>query len=173
MITSGSQGSKGLNGKLIQFLKMVKNASYEVLVVTGKNNYEEFTTENQFSKNVKIIPYLDNMAAFFKNCDLVIGRSGAGTVCELLASHTPSILIPSPNVANNHQYYNALGVEEAKMAIMIEEKDLDSQNLYQKVNSLLKGDDEYQTLKNNLNKYQKPNASEKIYKSIKEIVKNV
>ena len=170
LITSGSQGSSGLNTKLISFLELVKDTNYEVLVVTGKNNYDEFIKEKHFPKNVHIIPYLDNMAGFFKNCDLVIARAGAGTIVELLASKTPSILIPSPNVANNHQYYNALELDSKKLAIMIEEKDLESKSLTNKVNDLMQNSKEYINIKNNLNNYQTVNASDNIYNKIKEII---
>ena len=170
LITSGSQGSSGLNTKLIEFLKLTKDANYEVLVVTGKNNYESFTKDNHFPKNVHLIPYLDNMAGFFKNCDLVIARSGAGTVVELLTSRTPSILVPSPNVANNHQYYNALELDNKKLAIMIEEKDLESQSLINKVKNLMNSSAEYKEIKNNLNNYQIVKASDNIYEKIKEII---
>ncbi len=173
LVTSGSQGSSGLNAKLIEYLKLAKDVSYEILFVTGKNNYETFTKENHFSKNIHIVPYLDNMAGFLKNCDLVIGRAGAGTIVELLASKTPSILVPSPNVANNHQYYNALELDNKKLAIMIEEKDLDSQKLFVRINDLLSDNAEYKMLKKNLMAYKTENASENIYKVVKEIIHEV
>lgn len=170
LVTSGSQGSSGLNSKLIDFLKLSKNSSYEVLVVTGKNNYEEFIKNNNFSKNIKVIPYLDNMSGFLKNCDLVIARAGAGTIIELLASKTPSILVPSPNVPNNHQFYNAKELDDKHLAIMIEEKNLNSKMLFEKVNSLFNETKEYKELKKNLNKYKTEPASENIYKNIKELL---
>lgn len=171
LVTSGSLGSSALNNKLIDFLKQSKNEDYEVLFITGNANYDKFISENKFSKNVKILPYLDNLSALFKDCDLVIGRAGAGTISELLMSRTPAILVPSPNVANNHQYYNALDLSNSKLAIMIEEKDLEPKELYNKVEALLEKDNkEYKELKANLKKFESFSSSDKIYNEIKELI---
>ncbi len=172
LVTSGSLGSSALNAKLKEFLELSGKEDYEVLFITGNSNYEEFK-QNKFAKNIKILPYLDNLAALFKSCDLIISRAGAGTIFEILSSKCPSILIPSPNVANNHQYYNAKDLKDRNLAIMILENDLDSQKLYKKVKSLLSNDQEYQELVHNLKKEKLIDASEKIYEEIKEIVNNV
>ncbi len=171
LITSGSLGSSALNEKLKEFLILSGKEDYEILFITGNNNYEEMI-KNKFAKNIKILPYLDNLASLFKSCDLVISRAGAGTICELLASFCPAILIPSPNVANNHQYYNAKELSDRGLAIMIPENDLDSQKLYEQVKSLLKNDQEYKNLKNALKMEKLIDASTNIYNEIKEIVKN-
>ena len=171
LVTSGSLGSSSMNNKLIDFLKSLSTSSFEVLFITGKSNYQEFT-KNKFSKNIKVIPYLDNLAGILKSCDLVIGRSGAGMVFELLASSTPSILIPSPNVANNHQYYNAKNLADQKLAIMIEEDNLDSLKLTKLVKKLMANSKEYTEMVNNLSKVKVESSSEIIYQEIKELVDN-
>ncbi len=171
LVTSGSLGSSGLNSKLIDFLKLSSKEDYEVLFITGNSNYETFN-KNKFSKNIKILPYLDNLAALFSSCDLVIGRAGAGTTSELVVSKTPSILIPSPNVANNHQYYNALDLSSLNLALMIEEKDLNGELLYNKVKELLNGSLEYTTMKKSLNNLKSFSSSEKIYNEICKVIKD-
>ncbi len=171
LVTSGSLGSSGLNSKLIEFLHKSKDSAYEILFITGKSNYDEFIKNNKFSNNIKIVPYLENLASLFKSCDLVISRAGAGVISELLMASTPSILIPSPNVSNNHQYYNALDLDKNELAIMIEEKDLDSDYLYKLVSELL--DDKskkYQELKSNLEILPKESSSKKIYEEIKGVL---
>lgn len=172
IITSGSLGSSALNEKIIEFLKLSKNEDYEVLFITGKGNYDDVINNNKFSKNIKVIPYLDNLASLFKSSDLIISRAGAGTISEILTSKVPSILIPSPNVANNHQYYNALDLANDKLSIMLEEKDITGKILYDKIKSLLNGSDEYLELKNNLEKYKNINSSETIYNEIRKLVDN-
>lgn len=171
IITSGSLGSSGLHSKLIEFLKLVKKDDFEILYLTGQASFEEFN-KNKFSKNVKVLPYLDNLASLFKSADLVISRAGAGTISEIIMSKVPSILIPSPNVANNHQYYNALDLSKEKLAIMIEEKDLDGVSLHKEVKELLNGNDLYNTIKNNLKNRKDVCSSDIIYNKIKEIVNN-
>ncbi len=171
LVTSGSLGSSSLNGKLIEFLKLSENNDFEVLFITGKGNYDEFIKNNKFSNNIKIVPFINNLSAIFKSCDLVISRAGATSISELLMSKTPSILIPSPNVANNHQYYNALDICREKLAIMMEEKDIDGKIIYDKVCNLLNNSDEYNTIKNNLKELEVKSGSKSIYNNIKEIVK--
>ena len=173
LVTSGSLGSSTLNEKLIEFLKLSGKEDYEVLFITGERNYELFTKENKFAKNIKILPYLDNLAAIFKSCDLVISRAGAGTISELIVAKTPSILVPSPYVANNHQYYNAKDLSDSKMALMMEEETLDGKKLYTRVKNLLSGNEEYLEIKNNLKKHDSFSSSDKIYDEIKELVKDV
>lgn len=173
LVTSGSLGSSSMNAKLKDFLNLVDEDEFEVLFVTGKANYDNFAKSIDAKDNIKIMSYLDNMAAIFKECDLVICRAGAGTIFELLNAKTPSILIPSPNVANNHQYYNAKDLSDSKLSLMIEEKNLDGKELYYKVKDLLKNNKEYKELKNNLLKQEKFSSTERIYEAIMEVVNEI
>ncbi len=173
LITSGSLGSSGLNEKLNKFLELSEKEDYEVLFITGKENYEETVKNNHFAKNIKVIPYLDNLSSLFSSCDLIIARAGAGTLAEILMAKIPSIIIPSPNVANNHQYYNALSLEKENLAIMIEEKNLDSDELYKRVKELFQNNAEYQKLQKNLSQYKNIKSSDIIYKEIKELIEHV
>ena len=65
-------------------------------------------SKKKFPNNVKIVPYIENMTRIMKNTDLIVTRSGASTLSEIIALNLPSILIPSPYVPNNHQYVNAM-----------------------------------------------------------------
>ena len=131
LITSGSLGSSALNNKLISYVNEVKD--YQVLMITGKDNYDNVNSLIN-NKLVRVIPYLEGQAGLFKNVDVIISRAGATTISEIIASKTPSILIPSPYVANNHQYYNALDLSSKNAAIMIEEKDLTTELIRDNVN---------------------------------------
>jgi len=81
--------------------------------------------------------YIDDMPRCMGAADLVIGRAGAATLCELQACGMPSILIPSPNVTENHQYHNAMTLVEQGAAVLIEEKNLTPELLAQTVSELL------------------------------------
>ena len=111
IIVMGSLGSQIVNNLLKDFLTNYKNSDNEILFITGKSNYENFK-DISVSKNIKIIPYYDDLSSIMKVSDLVISRAGASTISEILSLNKPSILIPSPYVANNHQYYNALELKE-------------------------------------------------------------
>lgn len=172
LIVAGSLGSMTINNHFDKFLSNVKDSSdFEVLYITGKSYYEEFIKDKKYSKNVKVVPYLDNMSGLLKDVDLIISRSGAGTISEIMALNVVSILIPSPYVANNHQYYNAKDLADKNLSIMVEEKDLEADKLFNKVEQLLEKDNkQYKDIKNNLSKYDLTHASTTIYENIKEIL---
>ena len=88
-------------------------------------------------KNLDIREYINNMPELLAAADLVISRAGALTLAELEAEGRAAILIPSPNVAENHQYYNAMELQKAGAAVVIEEKDLTGEKLVSTVSGLL------------------------------------
>ncbi|MFA6752977.1 MAG: undecaprenyldiphospho-muramoylpentapeptide beta-N-acetylglucosaminyltransferase [Bacilli bacterium] len=169
VIVQGSLGSTTINNKMKEFLTVIDDEDYDVLYITGKNTYEEYV-KNKFSKNVRIIDYVPDLPALMKDVDLIISRAGAGTISELAALEKPNILIPSPFVANNHQYYNALSINDAKAGEMIEEKDLTAYNLKAKINKILKNKDYYHEMQNNLKKISINNSSTIIYNELKNLI---
>ena len=82
--------------------------------------------EHPEAENIKYMEYINDMPRYLRACDLVVSRSGALTVSEITACGRPSIMIPSPYVTNNHQYYNAMVVADRGGAVVIEEKNLAS-----------------------------------------------
>ena len=171
IIVAGSLGSETLNNKFKAFLCSIDNESYKVLYITGNNYYEEFIRDANFSKNVKVVPYYDNLASIMKDAYLIISRAGASTISEILSLKVPSILIPSPYVANNHQYYNALDLVNLKVAELIEEKNLNDNIIKVMVNELVYNDKLYNEFKNNLEALNTKESSSIIYDEIKELIK--
>ncbi len=171
IIVAGSLGSSSFNDKFKAFLQIVGDEPYKVLYVTGKSYYEEFVNDAKFPSNVKVVPYYDNLAGLMKDAYLLISRAGASTISEILALKIPSILIPSPYVAGNHQYYNALDLVNMKVAELIEEKNLTTDLIQVSINELVNNSDKYNELKNNLEKLSTKESSTIIYESIKEMLK--
>ena len=173
LVVSGSLGSQTINNEFNKLLSMINEEdNFEVLYITGKSHYEDFIKGKEYSKNVKVLPFLDNMAGLLSSVDLIISRAGASTISEILAVNLPSILIPSPYVANNHQYYNALDLKNKNVSVLLEEKNLDAEKLYSKIKTLLAFDNkEYLEMKENLVKLDTQDASSLIYKEVKEIIK--
>lgn len=169
LIVQGSLGSEVINNKMLDFLKSIDDKNYEVLYVTGKNYYESFS-KNKFSKNVKVVPFIDNLSSLLKDIDLIITRAGASTIAEITAIGLPAILIPSPYVANNHQYYNALSLKNSNASTLIEQKDLNKDILIKEIDDILNNQDLYNTYHNNLLKLSIPNSSTIIYESIKDLL---
>ncbi len=105
----------------------------------GVQLFQDLAREHHFAPGESLVvkEYIDNMPELLAAADLVIARSGALTLAELEVMGRASILIPSPNVAENHQYYNALELEKAGAAVVIEEKDLTGEKLIDTVKGLL------------------------------------
>lgn len=169
VIVMGSLGSKTVNEKMKRLLTLYNNKDYEVLFVTGKNYYEEYKN-NKYTKNIKIVPYVDNMVRLLKKTDVLISRAGASTLSEISALRVPSILIPSPYVTENHQYKNAMDLVNKKAALILEEKNLDGDDLLRKTEKLLNDKLLVKNIKNNLNDFYVKNSCSKIYDEIIKMV---
>lgn len=171
VVVAGSLGSATINEKMKDFLEKAGKETYEVLYITGKALYDDFTCNTKFASNIKVLPYLDNLPALLKNADLIVTRAGASTMSEILSLNLPAIFIPSPYVANNHQYYNALEIKNNGGGEMIEEKDLTSDKLLTKINEVLGNREVILRMRENLKKMSMNNSSDLIYKKLKELIK--
>ena len=170
IIVMGSLGSTSVNEKLLNFLRTFEREDTEILFITGKKSYQDLKNNLIVPRSTKIVPFFDNLPSLMKSADLIISRAGASTIAEIIATKTPSILIPSPYVANNHQYYNAMDLVEKNIAVLIEEKDLDKKTLVDAIDKVF-DPNEFKTMKKNLKNIKDFSSStvimEEIYKEIK------
>ncbi len=166
VIVMGSLGAENVHQFIMNNLNKFKNKNYEILYITGKNNYKEC---NNF-KNIKVVPYIDNLASLFSDVDILITRAGASTLSEIIACKIPSILIPSPYVPNNHQYKNALDLVKNDAAIMLEEKDLTFDALNCNIDKLLNSKEYYLKMKKNLEDMQVGSSTKIIYDNLKKLI---
>lgn len=171
LIVMGSLGSTTMTNKMKDILTGFEKKNYEVLFVTGKNYYDLYQNM-EIPSNVKIVPYLDNMLEVLKRVDLIVSRAGASTIAEITALGLPSILVPSPYVTHDHQMKNALALKDAKATRIIEEKDFDQQNLIKEIDLILNDKTLYHQMRENTKKLGVPDSATRIYKVIKEIVKD-
>ena len=169
LIVMGSLGSKSVNEKMISILKGLNDKDYNVIYVTGKNNYQQVTSQIQSTENVKITDYIDgfNVAG---NCDLVMSRAGATSLCEYCALALPSILVPSPYVTNNHQLVNALSMVEAKASVLLEEKDLNEKETINLIDSLIHDDTKLKEMSQGASSLSFENAAIDFVELIKKVV---
>lgn len=169
IIVAGSLGSSSMSEKIKDFLYKSRKEDYQVLFITGKSLYDEFVSNSKFPSNVKVVPYVDNLSGLMKNAHLIVTRAGASTMSEILALSLPAIFIPSPYVANNHQYFNAKEIVDNNAGIMIEEKDLNGEVLYSTVKDIMDDKQKYTIMKMNLKNLGKNDSSAIIAKEIKEM----
>lgn len=168
ILVMGSLGSLTMTKKMKELIPSFKDKDYQVLVVTGKNYYDDYK-DVKTPTNVKIVPFYD--AKYMKDADLIITRSGASTIAEVTALLLPSIMIPSPYVTHNHQYKNAKALEDKKACKILEEKDFCKENLLSLIDDCFKKE-VYNEMRKNLKEFSCPNSAEAIYKEIMRLVRN-
>ena len=121
--------------------------------------------------NLDIREYIDNMAECMAAADVVICRCGAITLSEVQAMGKPSVLIPSPNVAENHQYHNAMALVNNNAAIVIEEKDLTDKSITEAVDKLLSDKNALKKYSENARNMAITDANERIWNVILKVLK--
>lgn len=169
LITMGSLGASTINRKIVDMLNDFKNKSYEVLLVTGKDNYEEIA-KTKLPSNVKIVPYIEKMGEVLKYTDLIITRAGATIISEITSLGIPSILIPSPYVANNHQEINASDLENSGASVVIREKDFDSDVLIREIDNILSDKKKYKDMTQSAKKMGITDSNSRIYNEIERLL---
>lgn len=174
----GSLGAMKINQMVAKLAAWhIKNRNFLHIHATGSIEKEDFdkAAEQMGLKdkdNFRICEYIDDMPTMLAAAELVICRAGALTLAELAAVGRASILIPSPNVAENHQYYNALEFEENAAACVFEEKTLDAQLLIDTVDTLTKDDDTLLKMGEAAKKLARPNALQIILEALANLLEN-
>ena len=170
----GSLGASALNRAAAYMLAQSAKTG-EIQHIHGYGQHDEkfldelteFGFDAAASPQVRVLEYIDNMPQCLSAADLVIGRAGAMTLTEIEAKAKASILVPSPNVAENHQYHNAMALVHRGAAEIIEEKDLTGESLWAKVEELISDPQRLKSLGENAGKLEIADASERIYRTIK------
>ena len=122
------------------------------------------------NKKIHITEYIHDMPRVLAACDLVIGRAGAITLSEIEAAGKASILIPSPNVSENHQYHNAMVLQNANAAVVIEEKDLTGRVLVNAVKKMVDDPEQLKTLGKNARSIAVIDSNERIYREMMDLM---
>ncbi|MDD3241836.1 MAG: undecaprenyldiphospho-muramoylpentapeptide beta-N-acetylglucosaminyltransferase [Bacilli bacterium] len=169
VIVMGSLGSKTINNLFKEIIPKFNNKNYEVIFITGKNYYDNYKNM-EIPKNVKILPFVDNMLGLLKVTDLIVSRAGATIISEITSIKLPSILIPSPYVTNNHQYLNAKDLKEQGASTIIEEKNLNSNVLINTIDDILSNEKLSESMKEGCEKLRVTDSATRIYNCIKELV---
>ncbi|MBQ7901295.1 MAG: undecaprenyldiphospho-muramoylpentapeptide beta-N-acetylglucosaminyltransferase [Clostridia bacterium] len=171
----GSLGAKKINDVIMQYIQHINNnPEIKLCFATGVNNYDGVIEELKQKgitpgDNICIRKYIDNMDVVMNAADVVIARSGAITLSELCVLGKPSILVPSPNVTNNHQEYNARALHDKNASAMILEKDFDIHTLVTNIDNILYGKGVSETMASNALALGNPDATELIYNQLIKI----
>ena len=170
LVLGGSLGAKSINEGILSSIDTIKDQPIKLLWQVGKRYFDSI--ENQLTQinipNVKALAFIKRMDLAYSLADLVISRAGALSISELTLAGKPSILVPSPNVSEDHQTKNAMSLVNKSAAILVEDKDTDS--LLRTALDLLKQENQLNTISKNAKKMGKPNASEDIVNEIFKLI---
>jgi len=171
-IFGGSQGSQALNRYWITNLEnYTEKPQCQFLWQTGQKDYEEIKTRFMDNPYVKVTPFIHEMGIAYSAADIIISRSGALSLAELCLYGKPSILVPLPTAAGNHQEINARIMEKEGAALVVLQKDLDSELLEGYVNTLLADQAKLTEMANRAKGLARPESATLIVDDILKYVK--
>lgn len=179
LFIGGSQGASKLNEFVFENLQKLIE-SFQVLHQVGWNNFPEYKREFDFlykdassylRSRYYFVPYFEkNIGSAYQGADIVVARAGANSIFELAALGKPSILIPLPESANNHQIENAYQYERKGAALVIEEENLLGSLLINEVNKLLTDKDRYELMSQAARNFYIPDTAQKIAQDVLKII---
>lgn len=167
LILGGSLGARRINQLIEQKLDYFMSLGTQLVWQCGKLYFEEYTKYN--SDSVKVLDFLNRMDHAYTASDFIISRAGASSVSELCIVGKPVLFVPSPNVAEDHQTKNAMALVQENAAVMVKEKDLDSD--FEKVfTNVFQSKEKQQDLAENIKALALPNATVAIVDEIEKLL---
>ncbi len=173
LVFGGSLGARSLNEAVRQNFEKILGDKDDVQLIwqVGKLYYNDYAKpELADHPNIKILPFIDRMDLAYAAADLVVSRAGALTISELSLAAKAVILVPSPNVAEDHQTKNAMSLFDQNAAAFIDDIDI-KEKLGNKIIELLNDDKYLERLRANIKKLGRPNAAKEITETIVNIAK--
>ena len=168
LVLGGSLGARRINQLIEKELDFLLSQNIQIIWQCGKLYLNDYSKYNE-KDNVQVVAFIDRMDLVYAAADVVISRSGASSVSELCIVGKPTIFIPSPNVAEDHQTKNAKAISDKNGAILIRESELETQ--FETVFSdLISSESKQAELSQNIKKLAKPNATKDIVEEIMKLV---
>ncbi len=136
---------------------------------TGTPEHEALAKEFSAAQvEGQVVPFISDMAAAFAAADLVVGRAGAGGVNEIAAAGMPSVLVPLPFAADDHQRRNAEAFVAAGAARMVLDAEMNGERLFREVEELRQNSDELERMRSRVRQFAKPGAAERAAEVLEE-----
>ncbi len=177
LVFGGSQGAQKINEAIIGILENKLNKDYQIIWATGPKQFDIIKQELATKKidinnieNAKILPYIYNMEEIMNISNVIVARSGAMTITEISNLGKPSILVPLPNVSQNHQLYNAKVLADVGAAKIILNNELKKENLNEEIEKIIKNPEIMHEMEEKSFSKSVKNVQDKIYKEIKKLV---
>jgi UDP-N-acetylglucosamine--N-acetylmuramyl-(pentapeptide) pyrophosphoryl-undecaprenol N-acetylglucosamine transferase len=167
LLVGGSLGARTINESVIQHLDIIRQSGVQFIWQTGKYYSAEISKrlKGQDLPNLKVTDFITDMGVAYKAADIVVSRAGAGSISEFCLLGKPVILVPSPNVAEDHQTKNALALVNKQAALYVKDAEAPAQLLQLAVNTV-KDDQKLTSLSQNILKLALPDSAEIIAKEV-------
>jgi UDP-N-acetylglucosamine--N-acetylmuramyl-(pentapeptide) pyrophosphoryl-undecaprenol N-acetylglucosamine transferase len=168
VVMGGSQGALALNRLVRQCASQWLEVGMWLVHLTGDRDPDAGTLQHPHYLER---PFYDNMAGLLQRADLAISRSGAGTMTELAITGTPSILIPFPYAAEDHQFYNAKYFVDGGAARVFREKEISAEQLREVVLDLMRSPETLQNMKVQAKRLSVPDSTEQFASIVRNYVR--
>lgn len=169
-VFGGSQGSAAVNRVMLKNISRLANLGINIIWQTGKTDYEKIKNEcAKLSESVKIFEFIDKMYDAYAASDLVICRAGISSIMEIAALKKPSVLIPYPFAAENHQEKNARALEKGNACIVLPESETE-EKLFDTINGTIFNEETLKQMSDNVFRFSDSNSAEKISNEILKII---
>lgn len=171
LVIGGSLGARTINESMLSGIEKLIDVKVQVIWQTGRGYYDAYKAKlGKFDlRKVRVVDFLKEMDLAYAAADVVISRAGALAVSELCVTGKASILVPSPNVAEDHQTENAKALTNREAAVLIRDKDAGS-NLIDEALKLLFDEQRTKKLSSNISELAKPNATSDIVNEIEKLI---
>ncbi len=175
LIIGGSLGARTINEAVLAGLPQLKAAGIHVVWQTGKLYYEKIQSsisnlQSPIEKWLEVQPFLGDMPDRYANADLVISRAGASSISELCLLGKPAILVPSPNVAEDHQTHNAMALVNKEAAVLVRDAEA-AEMLIPTALKLIQNDKQLTLLHTNILRLAQPDSARRIAEEVIKIAK--
>lgn len=175
LVFGGSQGAKTINDTILEIILKNMNKEYNLVWATGTNSYDEIKEEIRNNnknigtlENTKVLSYIYNMEEMMNACDMIVCRSGAMTIAEIIVVGKPAIFIPFPYASENHQEFNARVLEKKGAAKIILDKDVQANNLNREIEEIVTNKANILDMGEKAKSLCVSNVLDKIYEQVKK-----
>ncbi len=171
LIIGGSLGARSINNSVLKNVDEIAKSDVKVIWQTGAYYFENIQNELKENKpeNLQIHKFITRMDLAYSIAGLVISRAGAGTISELCLVGKPTILIPSPNVSEDHQTKNAMALVEKNAALLVRDNEID-EKLFATAFDVVNDEERCEKLAGEIKKLAKPNATKTIVDEVEKLV---
>ncbi len=174
LMIGGSLGAKTLNEAIVASFSQIACSDIQVIWQCGKIYFETMSNlqkENKIPSNIRLFDFVSRMDYAYSVADLIISRAGAGSISEFCLLGKPVILVPSPNVAEDHQTQNALALVRKDAAVMVSDADARA-GLFDTALSLVKDEEKLKLLSENILKLAQKDSAKRIVDEITLLIEN-